>query len=454
MYRHIFQPVVLLSINKIHNKMRTYLWFCILIFGFIPSAGAQQVSRRLSLEELFSLGMENSLSVKSAETQEQIAEEQWQTAKAERLPDIRVGLEAGNIGQPIIFRRGLTRPEYPETPDWRQNYNVELTQPLYDGGRIRSGIRQGKIRRHIALLNTANSKESLKLQLLQRYMELFTLYKQKEVLARNIDESVHRLEDIRRMRKEGLLTRNDELRSELQLTNDKLDYSETEHQIILASQALDILLGLGESLLLVPDTTVLDATFSVNALEDYIQMAYEHNLAMKIARENTLLTRNNVASARSELLPALSLRAGNTLARPVSSTMEDYYNNSWNITLNVSFNLSSLYRGRHRVREAEHNVQSQLYAEELQKQAIRSDVRSAYIRNEESLERVKALMLSVSQASENYRIMQNRYLNQLSILTDLLDASNVRLEAELRLVSAKAETVYTYYELQRICGKL
>ena len=57
-------------------------------------------------------------------------------------------------------------------------------------------------------------------------------------------------------------------------------------------------------------------------------------------------------------------------------------------------------------------------------------------------------------AVENYRIMQNRYLNQLAILTDLLDANSVRLNAELQLTSARTQVIYTYYQLQHACGRL
>ena len=69
--------------------------------------------------------------------------------------------------------------------------------------------------------------------------------------------------------------------------------------------------------------------------------------------------------------------------------------------------------------------------EEQKMQRIRMDVRTAFLRHQEALQRVEALQLSVRQAQENYRIMQNRYLNQLAILTDLLDANSVRLNVEL-----------------------
>ena len=81
-------------------------------------------------------------------------------------------------------------------------------------------------------------------------------------------------------------------------------------------------------------------------------------------------------------------------------------------------------------------------------------MRAAYLRHKEALLQVEALKLSVRQAAENYRIMQNRYMNQLAILTDLLDADNLRLNAELQLTTARTQVIYTYYELQRAIGAL
>ena len=93
-------------------------------------------------------------------------------------------------------------------------------------------------------------------------------------------------------------------------------------------------------------------------------------------------------------------------------------------------------------------------AEEQKMQNIRVEVRTAFLRHQEALQRVEALKLSVRQAQENYRIMQNRYLNQLAILTDLLDANSVRLNVELQLVAACTRVIYTYYQLQKVCGHL
>lgn len=425
-----------------------------LLFVVPLYSSAQQSARLLSVDELFRLGTENSIRLKSTQLQEVIYSDREKSVHTDRLPDIQIGVSAGVIGQPVIFQRGLSHPSRPETPNWSQNYNINLTQPLYQGGKIQGKIRQAELNRQIATLAATDDEAEIKLMLLQQYMTLFGYYKQRNVLARNIEESERRLKDIRRMKEEGIVTRNDEIRSELQLTNDRLAYQEAENSIAITSQQLDILLGLDELQLIMPDTTLLYTAVSLSDYDSYVELAYNNYPGMQIARHQTLLAENNIRLTRANYLPTLALHAGNTLARPLSSTLADLYNNNWNIGLSLSYNLSSLYQNRHRMHEARQTVQLQKYAQDLLMQDIRIRIRTAYTRHREALNRVEALKLSVSQAEENYRIVQNRYLNQLSILTDLLDASSVRLDAELQLTVARTQSIYTYYELQRACGQL
>lgn len=176
--------------------------------------------------------------------------------------------------------------------------------------------------------------------------------------------------------------------------------------------------------------------------------------ALLLLRKQTELAVNSIRLTRADQLPRLSLTASNTLARPVSRTMADLYNNSWNIGLSFSYPLSSLYTNRHRMREARQNVELMKNAEEQKRQRIRMDVQAALLKHREASSRVEALKLSVRQAEENYRIMRNRYMNQLAILTDLLDADNLRLNAELQLTTARTQVIYTYYQLQRAVGAL
>lgn len=190
-----------------------------------------------------------------------MAEERIRDARTARMPDISIGLKGGVLGQPVVWQNGLNDPTRPDTPDWQQNYTVDFTQPLYQGGKIKYSIRKAGLEQDIARLQTATDRADIKLELLEQYLNLFSLYKQDRVLNRNIEESERRLKDIRRMKEEGIITNNDVLRSEMQLTNDRLAVTETRNNIRLVSQRLDILLGMDERLLLIPDTTLLEQTF-------------------------------------------------------------------------------------------------------------------------------------------------------------------------------------------------
>lgn len=411
-------------------------------------------SMLLTVDELFRLGVTNSLTLQADALDEAMAYERGKTARSSRLPDVQVGLRGGAVGQPVVFQRGLSDATYPDTPDWSQNYAIDFTQPLYEGGRIRYAIRRADLQTHAAELQTATDRSDVKLDLLEQYMSLFSLYKQREVLMRNIEESEQRLKDIRQMKKEGLITNNDVLRSEMQLTNDRLSLTETENSLVLVSQQLDILLGIDEHRLLLPDTSLLHRAIALQPYDDYVEEAYLNDPAMRLLRKQTEIAQNEVRLTKAELLPSVSLYASNTLARPVSRTLADMYNNNWNIGLSVSYPLSSLYKNNHRVKESKLAVQVTRNAEEQKKQQVRVTVRTAFLRHREALKQVEALKLSVRQAEENYRIMQNRYLNQLAILTDLLDANTVRLNAELQLTSARTQVIFTYYQLERACGRL
>ena len=417
-------------------------------------AYTQKDSLYLSVDQLFEKGIKQNLQLAANKLQERMAEERARTARMNRLPDIEIGLNGGFVGQPIIFEQGLSDPTYPDAPDWSQNYAINLTQPLYHGGRIKYAVRQADLEKEITALQTATNRADIKLSLLQHYLNLFSLHKRHQVLTRNINESERRLKDIRQMKKEGLITNNDVLRSEMQLTNNRLALLETENDLRLASQQLDILLGLDETLLICPDTTLLSKTYQLDNYADYIDRAYTGDPGMRLRRRQTDLARNNIRVIHAAQMPQLSLYAANTLARPVSRTLADMYNNAWNVGLSFSYPLSALYRNKHRLNEAQRQVDFQLNAEEQQKQHIRMTVRNAYLKHREALARVDALKLSAKQAEENYRIMRNRYLNQLAILTDLLDADNLRLDAELQLTTARTQVVYTYYELLRAIGEL
>ena len=313
---------------------------------FLPfNAAAQSDTLRLSIDELFSEGVSGSLAIVADRLKENISSAEAGNTRSMLYPELEVGLNAGILGQPVIFQDGLGNPTYPDCPDWSQNYSIDVNQPVYQGGRIRRSIRRSEIEGRIAGLQTSADASDIKLSLMEQYLDLFCLYKEYDVMKQNISESERRLQDIIRMKEEGLITNNDVLRSELQLSNDRISLQQTGNSIILASQRLDILLGLDEQLLIIPDTAALRPVMLAESYESCLMQACEADPYLKLSRERIALAENEVKIAMFDYLPTVSLYAGNTLARPVTRTMADMFSNSWSIGLSISRQIMRLSGG-------------------------------------------------------------------------------------------------------------
>lgn len=61
---------------------------------------------------------------------------------------------------------------------------------------------------------------------------------------------------------------------------------------------------------------------------------------------------------------------------------------------------------------------------------------------------------SVELANLNYAVIRDRYKNDMVLITDMLDASNSKLAAEVQLVNAQINIVFNYYKLLYISGTI
>lgn len=429
----------------------------LLLIVFLLGSNIQaQSSYKLSVQELFDRAIENSVAIKESELKVEISKSKKVLSQNKLLPDIQFTGQFGFVGTPTVLDKDLSFVKHSETPDWKQNYQISAIQPLYTGGRIQANIKKSEIESEIAYLTLEKDKSALKLWLIGKYLDLYNLYQQEKIFHFNIEEANKRLSNIRQMREEGLVTRNDVLRSEIQLSNYELSTKEASNNIILVSQQLSVIMAMDEDIIYEPDSSFLEFSEQSMGLEDYIQTSYDNFSEMKIGQQNINLAKNNLTIIQSDFMPNLSLQIGNTFQRPIPyiTPAQDLFINSWGVTLNLSYRISSLFDRKHSLFVAKSQINLQELLIEQQKQNIRTSVKNAYIRHQEARDRVAVLENSLYLANENYRISYTKYFNQLSILTDLLDANTIQLNASLQLTAAKVNVIYTYYQLLNISGKL
>ena len=160
--------------------------------------------------------------------------------------------------------------------------------------------------------------------------------------------------------------------------------------------------------------------------------------------------------ARAERRPTIALVAANHLDGPITievPTINKNYN-YWYVGLGVSFKLSSLYKANKSIKKAQYNTMLSRRRQDEALEQISLAIQSDYTKYMERHEEVATLEKSVQLAHENYGVIDNRYRNGIVLVTDMLDASNQLLDAELQLANARINVIFNYYKLKNTSGNL
>ena len=93
-------------------------------------------------------------------------------------------------------------------------------------------------------------------------------------------------------------------------------------------------------------------------------------------------------------------------------------------------------------------------AHAVQKEQLNNNVQAAYVQYQQTYVELETQRKSVELAQQNYDVMNARYLSQLALVTDMVDASNLKLNAELNEVDARINIVYAYYRMKYVAGEI
>jgi outer membrane protein len=125
-----------------------------------------------------------------------------------------------------------------------------------------------------------------------------------------------------------------------------------------------------------------------------------------------------------------------------------------NIGLGVQYSISSLWKNKAKVQQAQAREKQVAAGEELLADAIRLQVNRAYQNYLLAQKKIDVYQNAINQATENYRIINNKYQNALATTTELLDADVAQLQARLNYAFAKSDAVVAYDKLLQSAGLL
>ncbi|KAA9332813.1 TolC family protein [Adhaeribacter soli] len=437
-------------------NFKPFVVSCLLVF-FAGAVFAQEPeTRKLTIDELFALAEQNSPQLQVSKAGMEIADERKALAQTQKRPNVSASAAASYIGDVAILNPNFSELQHVKMPHFGNSFTVQASQVIFKGGAINKTIEKAGLEQETARLSFDKNRGDIKLLLVARYADLYRLAKQEAVYKKHIELAKVRLKNINNMFREGMVTRNDLIRSELQITNLEQALIEIKNNLAITNQQLRVIAGLPSGTTIMPDSNFLQTKRPDQSYEQYLELALSNYPELKASQVNSEIARKNLEISKAERLPTVSLQAGNSLARPIvsASPAMDLYSRGWNAGVSISYNISSLYNSKHSIGVADAQLNQQQQLVTLQRQNLETDVNTAFIKYNEAQQRSASFGKGVQLANENYRIVSKKYLEQLALITDMLDASNAKLDAELQLTNADATIIYTYYQLQRLAGNL
>lgn len=417
---------------------------------------AQASERFMSIEELFTLADANNKIIKIYEYAVTGAEQNISIAKNTLLPDIVFSASASYNGDAWVSDRDFSNGQTFSSPHFGDNFSIEASQVVFAGGAIYNEIKALEIGKEIAEWDLKEHRQEVYFLLTGYFLDLYKYRNLLTVYDRNMEQTMQIIHDMKARESVGIVLNNDITRYEVQYQNLKYKRTELLSSIKIYNDKIVTLLELPPQTEIFPDSTLLK-----NRMEKHEESGFQ-NIASK---NSPLLNKNRLAidmlyrkekTVKAGIMPHLNLMAGDNLKGPITYEIPVLDNNinTWYVGMGLTFSIGNLYKTPKELSYLRTSIEQANFELSLSENNISHNVRAAYIHYLDSFELLKTQEKSLQLAIENYEITSNRYSNDLVLVTDLVDADNLKIAAEVQLVNAQINVIYSYYKLLYETGTL
>ncbi|MDE7081169.1 MAG: TolC family protein [Muribaculaceae bacterium] len=423
---------------------------------FADTPAAMPQGDVISMEQLFEIAEHNSVQLRPSFSAEEEARLEVNVARSAYLPDIEASLSVSGIGDGFTTARDFSDCQKAPIPHFGNGLSLTVSQPLYAGGAIRSGIEMAELKSTASRFATEMQRDNIRFRLAGFYLDLYKYRNLRTVVADNLQLANRMLADMTARFEQGVALRNDITRYELLVANLELELTRIDNTIDILTHNLAVTAGLPAGTRILPDSTMLLRALPADGEAWWCREAADNAPAIALARTGVEISRKGEALVKSERLPHVGIQAAWSLDGPILVEVPPINRNLsyWYVGLGVTYNVASLYksnkalaRSRAATRVAEEQLDAVMQQTDL---TIRAD----YVRYLEAYEELKTRHKSVELADRNYNVTATRYSADMALITDMLDAANARIEADRELVNSRINIIYYYYKLLFSSGKI
>ena len=434
--------------------IRKIMFVGLLLLGAASLANAQQ--QTLTIDQLFKTIEDNNAALRAQKSGVEYADLGIESAKSKRLPDVDASLSVSYIGNVLLTDRDFTDVHGLHSPHFGNNFSLQAQQVVYAGGAINAGIRLAELGKRQAETGVRLTRQQVRFVALGQYLDLYKVDNQIQVYEKNIELTRQLITDIKAKQSQGMALKNDITRYELQMESLKLGLTTLRNNRSILNHQLCNTLGMAQDVRITPDTTVIDKVYARND-EQYWQNQGAMSSPLLEQSANAIhIAEQKEKIAKSDMLPKVAFVAADNFDGPITFELPPINKNLnvWYVGVGVKYSISSLFKSNKRVRQSAVETRQAREEHAVQAEQLNNNVQAAYVQYQQTFVELATQQKSVELARQNYDVMNARYLSQLALVTDMVDASNLRLNAELKEVDARINIVYAYYRMKYVAGDI
>jgi len=420
--------------NRTELAVVSVLFFCLLIFTTNAHGETDGIEgRTLTLGECISIGLKQNPQTEISQQNLKAVQEKIGEAWAGYYPSIKLSSSYTFTAQQEIMPIG------PDAYDSR----LFLRQTLYDAGATSALVKS--IRQSITAQDYEVKKVAFDIVLSVK-STFFDVLKKRDLLevSRTALASAEKhLAQTKELHKEGVAPRSDVIKSEVHVSNARLDVIKAENALLSAKANLAAAMG---------QTVTTDFNISPHdegllpvlpPFKDVLLLAYDQRPELKGSRARIESAKAGIDQAKSGLYPNLSLDASYGWQQGEFSPGEK----KWSIGLTVGIPIFEQLTARSKIGQAAANLSGLKAAETQTIRNIELDVQQAWLTLKEAIERLDTTKKTMEQAQEDMHVSDGRYKEGLGNILEVIDAQTA-------LTQAKTSTVVTLYDIASASAKL
>ncbi len=399
-----------------------------------------------TLDDAWAISLASDHSLKAARDSADAAQFEVSAAKGARLPALN--LNSGYTllnNEPGVILNGF---EATTAENDFLTYSATVAVPIYTHFRITNGIKAAESNREAAGFEQKALEQDIKLRVAETYIAVLLSQKNVEVVQSHVQSLTAIAVDVKNLHDQGMVPVNDLLSAQVSLADAKQKELNARNQLDTARAAYNRIL-----------VRSLDSAVEIEPLEF---AAFEEPLeeltdrAIQTRAELTLLSKQSegleqlAAAQQAATGPQVLLSGGTNYTQNSHQVHESLW--SANLTLSwdifdgniASHKSSATLKRAGSVREQRYDYES----------IIRLNVRNAWLKMQESQERIKVAEEALKQADENLNVSRNRYQEGVGTNTDVLNAESLRINSRVNYENAYYDFGLAIMRLKRAMGEI